>query len=129
MRASEGCSPRPVFPRLGSGMWPFYSDTSSPPTGNLLISHVFSATEKPTEGPTSTTDVINVLGEERSSGSWPLTAGAIVGVALASAVLIIAILGLMVYLRWKRSKGKLSKIPLSPQASQPGISLNTPASE
>ncbi|XP_053772629.1 paired immunoglobulin-like type 2 receptor alpha [Desmodus rotundus] len=65
--------------------------------------NITTATQKPTEGPTTTTDVINVLGEERSSGSWHLTAGAIVGVTLASAVLKITILGLMVYLSWKRS--------------------------
>ncbi|XP_036910851.1 paired immunoglobulin-like type 2 receptor alpha [Sturnira hondurensis] len=96
---------------------------------------ITTATEKPTEGPTSTitttttTVGIDVSRKERSSGSWPLTPGAIVGVAVASAMLIIAILGLMVCLRWKRRKGKLSKIPLSPQASQPGVSLNPPASE
>ena len=39
-----------------------------------------------------------------------------VRLALPSAVLKIAILGLMVFLRWKRSKGKLSGIPsLSPR--------------
>ncbi|KAM5331332.1 paired immunoglobulin-like type 2 receptor beta [Glossophaga mutica] len=68
---------------------------------------VTTDTEKPTGEPTSTitttTDGVNVSGEERSSGSQPLTPGAIVGVALASAVLKIAILGLIVYLRWKRS--------------------------
>ncbi|KAF6126415.1 hypothetical protein HJG60_014991 [Phyllostomus discolor] len=65
-------------------------------------------TEKPTEGPTSTststttTDGVNISGEERNSGSQPLTPGAIVGVAVASAVFKIAILGLIVYLRWKK---------------------------
>ncbi|XP_045675303.1 paired immunoglobulin-like type 2 receptor alpha [Phyllostomus hastatus] len=68
---------------------------------------ITTATEKPTEGPTSTittttttTDGVNI------SGSQPLTPGAIVGVAVAIAVLKIAILGLIVYLRWeKQSRG------------------------
>lgn len=74
---------------------------------------ITTATKKPTEGPTSTitttTVGIDVSGEERSSGSWPLTPGAIVGVAVASAVLIIAILGLMVCLRLKRRRGLQTK--------------------
>ncbi|XP_035875968.1 paired immunoglobulin-like type 2 receptor alpha [Phyllostomus discolor] len=71
-------------------------------------------TEKPTEGPTSTststttTDGVNISGEERNSGSQPLTPGAIVGVAVASAVFKIAILGLIVYLRWKKQSRSAS---------------------
>ncbi|XP_054445283.1 paired immunoglobulin-like type 2 receptor alpha [Pteronotus mesoamericanus] len=83
------------------------------------------ATEKPTEGATSTiattTNGVSVSGEERASGTWPLTPGAIVGVALASAVLIIASLGLMVYLGWKRSKGLQTKA----RAPDRGSSHNT----
>ncbi|XP_036910839.1 paired immunoglobulin-like type 2 receptor alpha isoform X2 [Sturnira hondurensis] len=75
---------------------------------------ITTATKKPTEGPTSTSTTtttvgVDVSGEERSSGSWPLTPGAIVGVAVASAVLKITILGFIIYLRWKRSKGLQTK--------------------
>uniref|UniRef100_A0A8C0YZ15 Ig-like domain-containing protein n=1 Tax=Canis lupus familiaris TaxID=9615 RepID=A0A8C0YZ15_CANLF len=63
-----------------------------------------------TEGPTSTatttaattTTGLSVLEGNRSSASLPLSVGAAVG---AGAVLIIVILGLILYLRWKRSKG------------------------
>ncbi|XP_035876632.1 paired immunoglobulin-like type 2 receptor alpha [Phyllostomus discolor] len=74
---------------------------------------ITTATEKPTEGPTSTitttTDGVNVSEKERSSGSWHLTPGAIAGVAVASAVLITAILGMLVCLRWKRRKALQTK--------------------
>lgn len=62
-----------------------------------------------TEGPTSTaptTTGLGVLEGNGSSASSPLSVGAAVGVALAGAVLIIAILGLILYYRWRRSKGK-----------------------
>ncbi|KAM7149359.1 paired immunoglobulin-like type 2 receptor alpha [Molossus nigricans] len=72
------------------------------------------APKKTTKGPTSTsatttTDGFSVSEDERSSESGPLTLGTIVGVSLAGAMLIIAILGLMLYLRWKRSKGLQTK--------------------
>ncbi|XP_025281829.1 paired immunoglobulin-like type 2 receptor alpha isoform X2 [Canis lupus dingo] len=68
-----------------------------------------------TEGPTSTatttaaatTTGLSVLEGNRSSASLPLSVGAAVG---AGAVLIIVILGLILYLRWKGSKGDPSKI-------------------
>lgn len=130
MRASEGCSPPPVFLQLENRMWQFHPYTSNPLRKNLLVSHVFSATEKTTTDPTSTTtDGLSVSGDKERSGSRPLTLEAIVGVALAGAVLIIAILGLIIYLRWRRSKGKWSKTSLSLQFSQPEVSLNQPASE
>ncbi|XP_074184435.1 paired immunoglobulin-like type 2 receptor alpha isoform X2 [Rhinolophus sinicus] len=82
------------------------------PGTNLTIT---PAPKKTTQGPTSTaapstatpstaatTDGLSTTAD-KSSG--PLTLGAIVGVALAGAVFIIAILGVTVYLRWKRSKG------------------------
>nr|XP_019608258.1 PREDICTED: paired immunoglobulin-like type 2 receptor alpha [Rhinolophus sinicus] len=52
----------------------------------------------------ATTDGLSTTTADKSSG--PLTLGAMVGVALAGAVFIIAILGVTVYLRWKRSKGQ-----------------------
>ncbi|KAB0338058.1 hypothetical protein E2I00_007883, partial [Balaenoptera physalus] len=59
------------------------------------------------QGPTTTittTAGLSVPESKRSSWSWPLSTEATVGLALASAVLITAIVGLIVYLRWKRSK-------------------------
>uniref|UniRef100_A0A671E1X9 Ig-like domain-containing protein n=1 Tax=Rhinolophus ferrumequinum TaxID=59479 RepID=A0A671E1X9_RHIFE len=76
------------------------------PGTNLVIT---PATKKTTQSPTktaATTDGLSVSGDKRSSGSWPLRTEAVVAVALFSAVLKIAILGVTVYLRWKRSKGK-----------------------
>ncbi|XP_014391006.1 PREDICTED: paired immunoglobulin-like type 2 receptor alpha isoform X2 [Myotis brandtii] len=79
---------------------------------------ITTATEKTTKDPTSTTsttstttttDGLGVSGDKWTSGSRPLAPGAIVGVALAGAVLIITILGLAVYLRWRRSKGLQTK--------------------
>lgn len=81
--------------------------------GTKLI--ITRATEKTTKDPTSTTstttttDGLGVSGDKWTSGSRPLTPGAIVGVALAGAVLIITILGLVVYLRCRRSKGLQTK--------------------
>ncbi|XP_036682031.1 paired immunoglobulin-like type 2 receptor alpha [Balaenoptera musculus] len=64
------------------------------------------------QGPTTTittTAGLRVPESKRSSWSWPLSTEATVGLALASAVLITAIVGLIVYLRWKRSKGLQTK--------------------
>uniref|UniRef100_A0A452U185 Immunoglobulin domain-containing protein n=1 Tax=Ursus maritimus TaxID=29073 RepID=A0A452U185_URSMA len=72
----------------------------------LTITHAAMMT---TEGPTSTAPTTTGLGVSEgngSSASSPLSVGAAVGVALAGAVLIIAILGLILYHRWRRSKGK-----------------------
>lgn len=71
---------------------------------------IYLAPKTTTEGPTSTatttaaatTTGLSVLEGNRSSASLPLSVGAAVG---AGAVLIIVILGLILYLRWKRSKG------------------------
>lgn len=79
----------------------------------MLVSHVFSATEKTTKDPTSTTTTTDGLSKE-----------VVVSIAVASTVLKIAILGLMVYLRWKRSQGEWSSTLLSPQLSQVGVSHN-----
>lgn len=83
------------------------------PGTNLTIT---PATKKTTQGPPSTaaptttaapatTATTDGLSTTADKSSGPLTQGAIVGVALAGAVFIIAILGVMVYLRWKRIKG------------------------
>ncbi|XP_059549677.1 paired immunoglobulin-like type 2 receptor beta isoform X1 [Myotis daubentonii] len=66
------------------------------------------ATEKTTKDPTSTstttTDGLGVPGNKGRSGFWPLSKEVVVSMAVVSTVLKIAILGLMVYLMWKRSK-------------------------
>lgn len=94
----------------------------------MLISHVFSATEKTTQVPTSTaastTDGLSASGGKRSSGSWPLGLGATVGVALAGTVLLTVIFGLMVYCEWKRKKGRWFRTLCFPQAPQQGVSQN-----
>ncbi|XP_027466900.2 paired immunoglobulin-like type 2 receptor beta [Zalophus californianus] len=66
----------------------------------LTVTH---AAERTTEGPT-TTD-LSVLEGTGSSASSPLSVGAVVIVALAGVVIKTAILGLILYLWWKRSKG------------------------
>ncbi|XP_035929211.1 paired immunoglobulin-like type 2 receptor alpha isoform X1 [Halichoerus grypus] len=75
----------------------------------LTVTH---AAKRTTEGPTTTaptTTGLSVLEGPGSSASSPLSGGAAVGVALAGAVLIIAILGLILYLRWKKRKGLQTK--------------------
>jgi hypothetical protein len=52
---------------------------------------------------------LKVTAGEKSSESQPLSLGAVVGMAVAIAVLVTGILGLMVFLRWKRRKGKWSR--------------------
>ncbi|XP_032965737.1 paired immunoglobulin-like type 2 receptor alpha [Rhinolophus ferrumequinum] len=88
---------------------------------NLVIT---PATKKTTQSPTktaATTDGLSVSGDKRSSGSWPLRTEAVVAVVLFSAVLKIAILGVTVYLRWKRSKGLWTnaRAPARPGSSLP----------
>ena len=79
----------------------------------------FSATKTTTWGPITTTTTAVLGGSEgkRSSKLWSLTMEATVGLALASVVLLkIPIVGLTVYLGWKRSKGKWSRTAsLSPR--------------
>ncbi|XP_045629817.1 paired immunoglobulin-like type 2 receptor alpha [Ursus americanus] len=87
----------------------------------LTITHAAMMT---TEGPTSTAPTTTGLGVSEgngSSASSPLSVGAAVGVALAGAVLIIAILGLILYHRWRRSKGLHAKA----QTVARGSSQNT----
>uniref|UniRef100_A0A8C0D8J3 Immunoglobulin domain-containing protein n=1 Tax=Balaenoptera musculus TaxID=9771 RepID=A0A8C0D8J3_BALMU len=65
----------------------------------------------PTAKPTtlgSTTPSIRVPDGKKSSELWSLSMETTVGLSLASAMLKIAILGWIMYLRWKRSKGKWS---------------------
>ncbi|XP_070268750.1 NXPE family member 3-like isoform X4 [Myotis yumanensis] len=75
-------------------------------TGTKLT--ITTATEKTTKDPTSTsttTDGLGVPGNKGRSEFWPFSKEVVVSMAVVSAVLKIAILGLMIYLRWKRSKG------------------------
>ncbi|KAJ8798829.1 hypothetical protein J1605_016632 [Eschrichtius robustus] len=120
--------------RKGKQMWQSIEGTALTviPMKNLHISHVFPATKTTIQGPTTTnttiqgptTTITTIQGptttitttaglrvpeSKRSSWSWPLSTEATVGLALASAVLITAIVGLTVYLRWKRSKGLQTK--------------------
>ncbi|XP_055984285.1 paired immunoglobulin-like type 2 receptor alpha [Sorex fumeus] len=64
---------------------------------------------KTTQGPTSTAATTGVDTSvnkgDTHTGSSPLSPGTLAGVAAAGAVLGIAILGLILYLSWKRSKG------------------------
>lgn len=76
----------------------------------LTITHVAKATmQSPISKASKTTTGIEVTESKRRSGSQPLSLGAAVGVALAAAVFVTAILGLMVFLRWKRKRGQLTK--------------------
>lgn len=79
----------------------------------------FSGSKTTTWGPATTTTRAGLRGSEgkKSSKLWSLTMEAIVGLVLASVVLLkIPIMGLTVYLGWKRSKGKWSGTPnLSPR--------------
>ncbi|XP_058425154.1 paired immunoglobulin-like type 2 receptor alpha [Diceros bicornis minor] len=80
------------------------------PGTTLIITHaVKTTTPGPTNTATTTTAGLGVSEGKRSSEFWPLSLGAMIGVALACAVLITVILGLMVYLRWKRRKGLRTK--------------------
>ncbi|XP_066130478.1 paired immunoglobulin-like type 2 receptor alpha [Saccopteryx bilineata] len=58
---------------------------------------------------TTTTDSVSVSGDKRSLGSCSFSTEAAVSVAMTSTVFKIAILGLIFYLRWKRSKGLQTK--------------------
>uniref|UniRef100_A0A452QLV4 Immunoglobulin domain-containing protein n=1 Tax=Ursus americanus TaxID=9643 RepID=A0A452QLV4_URSAM len=85
----------------------------------LTITH---ATQTPLslyllKGPTSTAPTTTGLGVSEgngSSASSPLSVGAAVGVALAGSLIKIAILGLILYHRWRRSKGYCSQVRTAP---------------
>ncbi|XP_031532628.2 paired immunoglobulin-like type 2 receptor alpha [Vicugna pacos] len=74
---------------------------------------IIPATTTTTAAAATTTTTITVgLGDsegKQSSESWPLSMGATAGLALAGAVLITLIVGLIVYFTCKRSKGLQTK--------------------
>ncbi|XP_047569425.1 paired immunoglobulin-like type 2 receptor alpha [Lutra lutra] len=74
-----------------------------------------TTTTTTTTGPTTTG--VGDLEDSKSSTSSVLSVEAAVGVALAAAVLIIAILGLILYLRRKRSKGLKTNARAVPKGS------------
>ncbi|KAG8523784.1 Paired immunoglobulin-like type 2 receptor alpha [Galemys pyrenaicus] len=69
--------------------------------------HITPVSKTTTPGPatTVTTTTFGLDGGNKSSRSPPLSLGAMVGVALAGAVLITVILGLIIYFGWKKNKG------------------------
>lgn len=73
------------------------------PGTRLTITHAPKKTIPVLTTTAPTTTSTGTTPTEHSSRPLPL--GATVGMALAGAVFVITILGLMVYLRWKRSKG------------------------
>ncbi|XP_030155869.1 paired immunoglobulin-like type 2 receptor alpha [Lynx canadensis] len=89
--------------RDGKQVW------QSIPGTKLTITDAAQATTKGTTTAATITADLNVVEDNGSSASSPLSVGAAVGVALAGVVLIIAVLGLIVFLRWKRSKGLQTK--------------------
>ncbi|XP_045316257.1 paired immunoglobulin-like type 2 receptor alpha isoform X2 [Leopardus geoffroyi] len=89
--------------RDGKKVW------QSIPGTKLTITDAVQATTKGTTTAATITADLNVVEDNGSSASSPLSVGAAVGVALAGVVLIIAVLGLIVFLRWKRSKGLQTK--------------------
>ncbi|XP_057343313.1 paired immunoglobulin-like type 2 receptor beta isoform X2 [Manis pentadactyla] len=107
----------------GSKLWQSTNGTK------LSIIPGETTSQGPTYTPTATTADLRGPGSKRSSGSWPLSVEAVVGVALVSALLKIPILGLMVYQWWTRSKGKCPGPPPSHQVSRLGDSQNPPAPE
>nr|XP_008525537.1 PREDICTED: paired immunoglobulin-like type 2 receptor alpha [Equus przewalskii] len=82
---------------------------SIPGTILTITRAVKKTTLGPTTTATTTTADLSVSEGQKSSGFWPLSLGATIGVALAGAVLLTLILGLMVYLRWKKKKGLQTK--------------------
>lgn len=82
---------------------------------NFIFSYVFLA-QTTTLGSTTTaatttatTAGLGTSENQRHSGSWPLSTEATVGIA--GAVLVIAIVGLILCLWWKKRKGKWSRTP------------------
>ncbi|XP_025779176.1 paired immunoglobulin-like type 2 receptor alpha isoform X3 [Puma concolor] len=97
------CRVRVETLRDGKQVW------QSIPGTKLTITEAAQATTKGTTTAATITADLNVVEDSGSSASSPLSVGAAVGVALAGVVLIIAVLGLIVFLRWKRSKGLQTK--------------------
>ncbi|XP_045849861.1 paired immunoglobulin-like type 2 receptor alpha isoform X2 [Meles meles] len=96
--------------RCGKKVWQALNGTKLTITPALT-----TTTPAPTTGLTTTG--VGDLEDTKSSASSLLTVGAAVGVALAVAGLIIAILGLILYLRRKRSKGLKTNARAGPKGS------------
>ncbi|XP_032706713.1 paired immunoglobulin-like type 2 receptor alpha [Lontra canadensis] len=96
--------------RCGKKVWQALEGTKLTITPALKTTTTAPTTTAPTTtAPTTTgptTTGVGDLEDSKSSTSSVLSVEAAVGVALAAAVLIIAILGLILYLRRKKSKGK-----------------------
>ncbi|XP_066868806.1 paired immunoglobulin-like type 2 receptor beta isoform X2 [Kogia breviceps] len=89
--------------RSGKRMW-----QSIPGTTLTIIPTTKTTIQSPTTAITTTAG-LRVTDGKRSSELWSPSMETIVGLSLAGAMLKIAILGLIMYLRWKRSKGDPSK--------------------
>uniref|UniRef100_A0A8C0X4Z0 Immunoglobulin domain-containing protein n=1 Tax=Castor canadensis TaxID=51338 RepID=A0A8C0X4Z0_CASCN len=91
--------------RDGQQMWQSIEGTT------LTVTNDPMTTVKTTTSVASETITVGlkVTAGEKSSESQPLSLGAVVGMAVAIAVLVTGILGLMVFLRWKRRKGQSTK--------------------
>nr|XP_045000018.1 paired immunoglobulin-like type 2 receptor alpha [Jaculus jaculus] len=90
----------------------------------LTITHDEKTTVQSTQTPTCsvTTAAREVTTEgQEGGGPWPLSPGAVAGVAVAVAVLVTGILALLLVLKWKRKKGRQAK-PDTPAAE---LSRNT----
>ncbi|XP_058893178.1 paired immunoglobulin-like type 2 receptor alpha isoform X5 [Kogia breviceps] len=89
--------------RSGKRMW-----QSIPGTTLTIIPTTKTTIQSPTTAITTTAG-LRVTDGKRSSELWSPSMETIVGLSLAGAMLKIAILGLIMYLRWKRSKGLQTK--------------------
>ncbi|ELW56490.1 Paired immunoglobulin-like type 2 receptor alpha [Tupaia chinensis] len=73
----------------------------------LTVTPVVKTTTHSPSNVASTTADLRIT-EDKNSGSQPLSLETAVGVAVAITVLVIAVLGLMIFLRWKRRKDQLT---------------------
>ncbi|XP_047568732.1 paired immunoglobulin-like type 2 receptor alpha [Lutra lutra] len=90
--------------RCGKKVWQNLEGTKLTITPVLRTTTAAPTTHGPSAtGPTTTG--LSVLEGNRSSASSPMSVEPVVIVTLANTVLKTAILGLILYLRWKRSKG------------------------
>ncbi|XP_027630445.1 paired immunoglobulin-like type 2 receptor alpha [Tupaia chinensis] len=78
----------------------------------LTVTPVVKTTTHSPSNVASTTADLRIT-EDKNSGSQPLSLETAVGVAVAITVLVIAVLGLMIFLRWKRRKGLQPKAKTS----------------
>ncbi|XP_004761556.1 paired immunoglobulin-like type 2 receptor alpha [Mustela putorius furo] len=102
--------------RCGTKVWQALEGTELTITPAFKTTTTAPTTTAPTTTAPTTTDVGD-LEDSKSSTSSVLSVEAAVGVALAVAVLIIAILGLILYLRRKRSKGLKTNARAVPEGS------------